>query len=181
MKKLGQRGFSHIEILIVAVVIIAISAVGFYVYNNYQNRASKADSTEAAEPTQVDTEAATIASLNENEKARAARTFTEVINDANIGQVFACKVGPNFRDGIKYYFTGNNAKEMWVVWNAYIPGAGGGGKSGRFQNKGAVKLYKAPGTFRYDMSMDWRFVLKSNNKTKATSSYIHHTDLSRCP
>lgn len=183
MKKLGQRGFSHVEILIAAVVVIVVAAVGFYVFNKYQDRSSQAESAANTEPTQIDTEAASLPVMTEVQKVEAARAFTKVIDDPNIGQAFACKVNANYWDGVKYYFTGANAKKMWTTWNVHVAGgqAGAGGNSSRLERANVIKFFKPPGSAPANMVMQWRFSLKNANNNRVNSSWMVQKDLTRCP
>ncbi len=48
MKKIGQRGFAHVEAFIILIVIVLIVAVGFYVFNRVRGNSSKAESVTTA-------------------------------------------------------------------------------------------------------------------------------------
>src|SRR5688572_7904835 len=49
LRRLNNKGFSHVEAFIVAVVIIVVGAVGFYVFNKVQDRSSRAEAEETME------------------------------------------------------------------------------------------------------------------------------------
>ena len=49
MKTPNNKGFTHVEMLIVFIVVAIIGAVGFYVFNNVKGRTSNADSKETYE------------------------------------------------------------------------------------------------------------------------------------
>lgn len=182
MKKY-QLGFSTVEILISVVVVIAVGAVGFYVYNSYQNRTSLAE-TINKEPIQVDA-VTELTSLDASQKAEAGRTYTKVIDDATLGQVFACKVNANFWDGIKYYFTssGTDSRKAWVSWDSHIAGGGlgAGGRSPKLQYADKVKKYKPEGNTRSDFINSWRFSMKNSSNKRVDSPWLSQKKLSKCP
>jgi hypothetical protein len=55
MQKIGQKGFTLVEGLLVVIALCLVGGVGYYVYNSSQNKNSDKSSTSASETTQSKT------------------------------------------------------------------------------------------------------------------------------
>lgn len=126
---------------------------------------------------------AELVALTEAQKQEAIRTYTKVIDDLRVGQVFACRVNANFWDGVKYYFTGTDAGKAWVTWDSHHPlgGLGASGRSAKIATPNKVKRYKPNGKTPSYYVNAWRFSLKDPSNHRVDSPWMTKKELNKCP
>jgi len=153
MKKLNQKAFSHIELIIVAVVIALVAGIGYTVWQRSSN--SNPDSQAAS---------------------KISVSFTKVLDSKSYGKVYACKNSSNFHEGAQYFFEGSKAKQLTGYWSSTRPGLGGQKSIPKLTKKGQVKNTGTiqPGSPDKRNKTTWTFKLKNkSNKTKSSGAKSH--------
>ncbi len=97
MKKLNQKAFAPVEVLVVVLILIVVAFIGFTAWQRSSN-INAGNNIEENKLTNVD-----------------AAGFTRVINLGSRGMVYACRTSPANLSPIRWYFAGSRASKARVA------------------------------------------------------------------